>query len=304
VILQPLPVDLRDRYLAYLGVTRSIEPTSGMLVELHRAQLDRVAYTNLEIQLGRTTSIDPQESIRRIISGHGGYCFHLNGAFAALLLSVGFDVILARGAVPTAGEDGHAWGNHIIPLVRLGAEIFIVDTGIGDGIRDPLPLGEDIVTQAPFRYRLEHLGGVLWRLHHDERASIAGFDLDVTPVELSSFAAQHAFLSTSEDSYFVKNFIAQRRHADHVLTLRGCVLTRTDAHSRSRRDIHNEHEWLALVVREFGLCLADVSQQERLDLWQRVRATHEAWNQAGRPIARLQDLIRPARLGVLPPRPA
>lgn len=281
----PLPVDLRDRYLSYLGVAcepRSVEPTSAMLVKLHRAQLDRTVYTNLEIQLGRSTSIDPQESVRRILRGHGGYCFHLNGALAALLSSLGYDVFLARGAVPTRGEDGHGMGNHIVPLVRLGGETFVADTGIRDGIRDPLLLVEGVVEQTPFRYRLEHIGGAVWRLHNDERASIAGFDFDVTPVELSTFAEKHASFSTSEESYFVNNFVAHKRCADHALTMRGCVLTQTDVHTRSNRDVLDEHEWIALLETEFGLCLVDVNQQQRRNLWQRVRATHEVWDQCGR----------------------
>lgn len=287
MVLQSLPTDLRNSYLTYLGSTgepaESIEPTVSMLIKLHRAHLDRVAYTNLEIQLDHSTSIDPLESVRRILGGRGGYCFHLNLAFAALLLGIGYDVVVARAAVPTAGEDGHAWGNHVIALVRLGGESFIVDVGIRDGLRDPLLLREHTVLSAPFRYRLEHSGGVLWHLYYEERASIAGFDLDVTPVEPSSFALEHVFLSTSQDSYFVRNFIAHRRPADHVLTLRGCVLTRTDVHTRSSRDILTEREWLTLLVEEFGLSLGNLSRQERLGLWRRVQARHNAWNQVGRP---------------------
>jgi len=36
--------------------------------------------------------IDPLGSARRILGGRGGYCYHLNGAFSALLAWLGVDV--------------------------------------------------------------------------------------------------------------------------------------------------------------------------------------------------------------------
>ena len=40
---------------------------------------------NLWIWLGEKATVDPDESVRRILRGRGGYCYHLNGAFSALL---------------------------------------------------------------------------------------------------------------------------------------------------------------------------------------------------------------------------
>jgi arylamine N-acetyltransferase len=286
VTLEPLPPDLRDQYLDYLGVDRrhrTSQPAPDLLAELHRAQLARVPYENLEIQLGRATTIDPYESAKRILTGRGGYCFHLNGAFAALLASLGYDVVLTRGAVPSAGEDGRWWGNHMVLIVRFGADQWLADVGLGDGILDPLPLVDAVVEQPPFRYRLEHVNGSRWRFHHDEHASIAGFDLDVTPVDLDAYGAMHAYLSADPQSSFVQKLVVQRRLADHALTLRGCVLTRVDALGKHQRDVLKEDEWLALFDTAFGLRLDDVDAEAMRALWQRVRASHEAWERVGRP---------------------
>ncbi|MDT0348125.1 arylamine N-acetyltransferase family protein [Pseudonocardia charpentierae] len=279
VAVPPLPADLRDPYLAHLGVVHGhvgTEPTLERLVALHAAHLDRVAYTNLDVQLGRPGSIDPRQSVERILDGRGGYCFHLNGAFSALLRSLGYEVVLARAAVPAAGDGGRRWGNHVVPLVWLAGEVFVVDVGIGDGIRSPLRLAEGTSVQPPFRYRLEHRGGERWRLDHDRRAFVPGLDLDTTPVELSRFAATHTDLSTSADSYFVRYFTVQRRAADHVLTMRGRVLTRVDTSGTSCRMIHNREEWEAVLVEKFGLVLPIKSEHERSALWRRVYAPHAA----------------------------
>ena len=249
---------------------------------LHHAHLDRVPYENLEIQLGRPTSIDPVESARRIVSGRGGYCFHLNGSFGGLLASLGYDVALVRGAAPSAG-DGSAWGNHMVLRVRFPDQTLLADVGLGDGFRDPVPLAAGVLDQPPFRYLLAHVDGPRWRFDHDVRASIPGFDLDVTPVPLSTFAPVHERLSTSPESSFVQKLVVQTRRADHALTLRGCVLTRAGAHGRTSRDVVKEDEWTGVLREEFGLRLDDVAGPDLRALWERVRTSHEAWDRAGRP---------------------
>ncbi|MGH3491318.1 MAG: arylamine N-acetyltransferase family protein, partial [Actinopolymorphaceae bacterium] len=225
--LQAFDVGLRDRYLRHLGFGAGEvpgPPSAELLRRLHHAQLDRVPYENLEIQLGRPTTIDPRESANRIVTGRGGYCYHLNGSFAGLLLSLGFDVALARGAPLDPGADSPAWGAHMVLLVGIGSETWIPDVGLGDGYRDPIPLvAGEALTQGPFAYRLEQVGEPFWRFHHDPRASIAGFDFDVTPVPLGAFTSMHGYLSTSPESSFVQKLVVQRRWAEHALTLRGCV---------------------------------------------------------------------------------
>ncbi|WP_143587924.1 arylamine N-acetyltransferase family protein, partial [Streptomyces alboverticillatus] len=130
-----------DGYLTVLGVTRPAAPTAEALRALHRAQVERVAYENLDIHLGSATSIDAAESVARIMRGRGGYCFHLNGAFSALLTALGYDVTLHRAGVQSTPEDpAGATGNHLALTVRLDGERWLVDTGLADAMHEPLPL--------------------------------------------------------------------------------------------------------------------------------------------------------------------
>lgn len=119
MIVEPLDADVRSAYLNHLGVDgRTGHPSAAGLRALHHAQLDRVPYENLEIQLDRSTTIVPTESARRIVTGRGGYCFHLNGAFGSLLASLGYRVSFVRGAVPD-GSAAERWGTHMVLLVEL-----------------------------------------------------------------------------------------------------------------------------------------------------------------------------------------
>ena len=89
-------------YLARLGVDdpRSLgAPSLDTLRRLHRAHVERIAFENLDIQLGRPQGIGPAESIARILAGRGGYCFNLNNAFRELLTVLGYEVTVHRGQI-------------------------------------------------------------------------------------------------------------------------------------------------------------------------------------------------------------
>ncbi|MGW1352248.1 arylamine N-acetyltransferase family protein [Streptomyces sp. NPDC002409] len=272
-----------DGYLAALGATRPTAPTADALRALHRAQVERVAYENLDIHLGRSTGIGAAESAARIARGRGGYCFHLNGAFGALLTALGYDVTLHRAGVQTTPEaPAGASGNHLALTVRLDGERWLVDTGLGDGLHEPLPLREGSHAQGPFTYALApsvaEPGG--WRFVHDPCGSFTAMDFAPDPVELSSFAAEHVRLSTSPDSDFVRVLTAQRRDAGGVDVLRGRVLRRIRAGGTDERTIDSADEWYAVLTGLFRLDLTDVDTSARAELWHRVHTAHRAWEAA------------------------
>ncbi|WBP85371.1 arylamine N-acetyltransferase family protein [Kitasatospora cathayae] len=275
-----------DGYLAALGVARPAAPTAEALWALHRAQVERVAYENLDIHLGRPTGIGAAESVARIVRGRGGYCFHLNGALGALLTALGYDVTLHRAGVQSTPEDpAGASGNHLALTVRLDGERWLVDAGLGDGLYEPLPLREGSHTQGPFTYALAPSTAVPggWRFTHDPRGSFTGMDFAPEPVELSSFAAEHLRLSTSPESGFVRTLTAHRRDGKGVDVLRGCVLRRIEAGGTDERTVDSADDWYEVLAGVFRLDLTDVDASARAELWQRIRSAHREWETAGRP---------------------
>ena len=283
-VVRPDPRADIPGYLARLGLERPARPDVDSLFAIHEAHMTRVPYENLEIQLDRPTTVDPVESIARIVRGRGGYCFHLNGALGTLLASLGYDVTRHLGQVRGTGVDQDApelTVNHQVLTVRCEGESWLVDCGLGDAPLAPMALRAGEHPQGLFTYRLApwaaREGG--WRFVHDPAArSFPSMVFAPEPVEPEAFAAAHQHLSTSPDSSFVQAAVVarcDRRRAVEVLRSR--VFTRIDAAGRSQQVLDTPDEWYALLADVFGLDLPDVDAEARERLWRRVSASHEQW---------------------------
>jgi len=281
-------------YLRRLGVGHRAEcrPTVAELHALHRAHAERVPYECLEIWLGRPTTVDPRESVQRILRGRGGYCYHLNGAFSLLLRSLGYQVTRHVGGVqPTPEHPAGANFGHLalivsdLPSPAAPHGRWLVDLGMGDGLHEPLPLAEGKYQQGPFGYRLRpspaEPGG--WRFDHDPRGGFLGLDFRSEPAEMSAFAERHRYLSTSPQSGFVRTATVQRRDASGADVLRGLTLTRI-AETRTSTLLENDRDYFAALADIFGLTLDDVTSAEQAALWRRLTTAHDQWIN-GRPAA-------------------
>ncbi|MFF5078127.1 arylamine N-acetyltransferase [Actinoplanes sp. NPDC000266] len=269
-----------DGYLRRLGLDGRAgrSPSIEALTELHRAHAERVPYESLEIWLGRPTTVDPTESVDRIVRGRGGYCYHLNGAFSALLRALGFHVSRHVGGVqPTTGRPPGADANHLVltvsglPSAEAPDGRWLVDLGMGDGLHEPLPLVEGLHRQGPFTYGLRpseaEPGG--WRFDHDPRGGFLGMDFRAEAAEMTAFADKHQFLSTSPESGFVRTATAQRRDAGGADVLRGLTLSRV-SETVSRTALETPGDYFAALADLFGLTLDEVSAAERAVMWRRL----------------------------------
>ncbi|MBK1785884.1 arylamine N-acetyltransferase family protein [Prauserella cavernicola] len=268
-------------YLSRLGFLDPEPPSAGALRRLHIAHVECVPYETLEIQLGRVTSLDPAESARRIISGRGGYCFHLNGAFSALLQALGYQVTLHRGGTQMTAEDTPEISLNHLALTVEGLPgdpetAWFVDVGLGDGLHAPLPLRAGTYRQGPFEYGLRPSeiapGG--WSMAHDPTGSFVTMDFAPEPAAMSDFANNHEKLSTSPESGFVRTCTMQRRDKRGVDILRALTLSRVPEPGKTL--LETEREWWSAVSDLFGISPAGFSAEERARLWRTVVAQHEA----------------------------
>jgi N-hydroxyarylamine O-acetyltransferase len=270
-------------YLARIGVRDPGPPSVEGLFALHRAQVGRVAYENLDIQLGRTLSIDPASSFGRIVAGRGGYCFHLNGAFSLLLSQLGYAVRWHRGGVQGRDEPAPvgATGNHLaltvhdLPSADNPEGVWFVDAGLGDALYEPLPLRAGEHHNGSFRFTLApsevEPGG--WRFGHDPTVgSFTGMDFRSEVADVTDFQSTHEWLSSAPESGFVKLAVVQRRDATGADVLRGRLLSR--APNGQPRELASAAEWYAALGDLFGL---SVPAEDRARLWRRVTLAHGAW---------------------------
>jgi len=251
------------------------------LTRLHEAFVDQVPYETVQYQLTLGGPLEPEDAAKRIIAREtGGYCYQLNGTFALLLTELGYRVTMHRGGVQTINRAGEVDASHMVLTVRGLVEDperdWLVDVGLGDGLRQPMPLEVGEARQEPFGLRLrasDKTDG--WRMDHDPRASIVGMDFESAPATLDAFAAQHARLSTSPHSPFLRLASAFRRKPESVVVLRSVGLMETFADRIDNTLIENPADYFATLADVFHLPLPHLSTSRRNQLWRRVWSQYE-----------------------------
>jgi N-hydroxyarylamine O-acetyltransferase len=144
-------------YLARIGLKESPKISSEGLQELHAAQAFSIPFENLDILLGRTLSLAPEDLYAKLIhQRRGGYCFELNGLLCLALKSLGFTVqpLLARVLYGLPNPSAHT---HEVLIVTIEGNEWLADVGFGGpGLCLPVPIIADQVTeQYGESYRLK-----------------------------------------------------------------------------------------------------------------------------------------------------
>jgi len=284
-LANPLPAALVPQYLARLGIDDPGPVGVAGLVRLHTAHVERVAYENLDLVVGRPAPIAVEASVRRVLAGRGGYCFHLNGAFAALLAALGYRVVPRRAGIHTASmavspgvNDTHlALTVHGVPGADGLAGDWLVDVGLGDGLHAPVPLVEGRYDQGPFTYGLRGMAGADagWRFDHDPTAPFVGMDVGAGVARIADFEPRHRSFSDDADSPFRRVVTVQRRDASGVDLLTGLRRSRRDADGTRSALLDDRTDWFDCLADEFGLDLTDLGSV-RADLWRSVCSAHAA----------------------------
>ena len=212
-------------YLERIGYAGPVRPDVATLVALHRAHLQAVPYENLDVQLGRPLTIDPEAAIEKIVGrGRGGWCYEMNGVFGAALAQIGFEVTRMAGAANRELLGDIMAGNHLVLLVEIEGQPWIADVGFGDGSQDPFPLRPASMTVAGYPFRLETLDERWWRFHNHEFGGAKSFDFMVEPADPDLLAGRCEWLQYAPESHFVLNLVVQRYRGDTILQMRGRTL--------------------------------------------------------------------------------
>ncbi len=200
-----------DDYLARIEYLGPVAPTLSCLTEIHRQHLLTIPYEDLDVQLGRALNLDIQRTFEKIVvRRRGGWCYEMNGLLGWALREIGFEVTRVLGGMhrSLAGDD--AMGNHLVIRVDLDGPM-IADTGMGDGVLEPMRLEVGSGVQADRQFRLEELDDGYWRFHNHPGTSPADFDfLPARPADEGRLARTCSNLQDDGDSIFRQNLICMQ----------------------------------------------------------------------------------------------
>lgn len=208
-----LPSSLDDatvkRYLSRIGAEAPATADLTSLTSLMRAHLVAVPFENLDVFHLRPVSTALEWSIPKIVEqGRGGWCFEVNGAFGALLRSVGFDVRYLGAAVLLSGPNRTL--DHLCLEVRLD-QPYLVDVGFGDTFISPLQLNthaEQDGGNGTYQLMASPIGDTLTR--HVDGVPEASYRFKRVAHSLADFAPASEALASDSDGTFRKGPVITR----------------------------------------------------------------------------------------------
>ncbi|MGI5398984.1 arylamine N-acetyltransferase family protein [Streptomyces sp. CA-135486] len=248
-----------DAYLRRIGASRPERADAAALRDLQLRHLWTVPFENLSIHLGEDIELQEKALLAKIVdAGRGGFCYELNGAFAALLRDLGFTVtLLQAGVFDGEGRLGIPY-DHLALLVGTADSTgpWLADVGFGDHAHHPLafdergdqhdPAGTFRIVEVP---ESEH--GDL-DVHRDGKPQ---FRLERRPRVLDDFRAGAWWHRTSPASHFTRSVVCSRLSPEGRITLSGRKLVTTEHGGRQEQPLADDAAVLAAYRDHFGLLL-------------------------------------------------
>jgi N-hydroxyarylamine O-acetyltransferase len=256
-------------YLDRIKFEGRAQPDLDTLTRVHRGHVENIPYENLDVQLGRKLTRDPQAAFDKIVTRRrGGWCYEMNGLLDWALREIGFNVTRMAGGVMRAVRGDDALGNHLILRVDLGDGPYLADAGFGDGLLEPMKMTAGTSRQKFLTFALEDLGQGWLRFHADPLSGAMTFDFKMEPAKEQLLDAKCIWLQTDPSSGFVLNAVVQRHLPDAIAIMRGRTLklvgTETTVH-----DIASADAYVETLKSVFALDLP-----EARSLWPKIEARH------------------------------
>jgi N-hydroxyarylamine O-acetyltransferase len=243
-----------DRYLDRIGATRPARADAGALAELQLRHLHSVPFENLSIHLGEPIVLEEAALVDKLVGRHrGGFCYELNGAFAALLSALGYRVTLLAARVHTPDGLSPPF-DHLALRVDTGATgSWLVDVGFGSFSHHPLRLDSQADQPDPAgSFRITPTADGDLEVSADGRPQ---YRLEPHPRRLSDFEPTCWWHQTSPASHFTQSLVCSRLTGDGRVTLRDRTLIETTPSGRHERVLDDDAEVLDTYRARFGIHL-------------------------------------------------
>ncbi|MDN3297612.1 arylamine N-acetyltransferase [Streptomyces ficellus] len=252
-----LPTRRLAAYLDRIGARRPSAPTADALRDLQVRHLHTVPFENLSIHLGEDVPLDAGAILDKLLNGRrGGFCYELNGAFALLLRTLGYRVLLLEGRVYCPdGVPGIPYDHLALQVEAEDGSRWLADVGFGDHTQHPLGLDDRGDQKDP--------AGVFRIQDADSDEG----DLDVLkngrpelrlvrrPRALADFVTGAWWHRTSPASHFTRGPVCSRLTSTGRVTLRDHTLITTANGERTEYALGTDAEVLAAYRDHFGITL-------------------------------------------------
>lgn len=221
-------MDIKN-YLTRIGITEDIKNSLEGLSQLQQNHVTHVPFENLDILRGTPITLNPNLLYEKIVTRRrGGVCYELNGLFHTLLHELGFDVSMRAATVNLNGS----WfkeGTHLINIVRLNGEDYLVDVGFGGNTPSrPIPLtGQEVFAVSAYYRVRPNLGEQNeWVLEKKEDTDwIIHYKFSQKERVIGDFKSVCSFTQYSENSTFNKTPVIMRVTDQGRITLHDQSLT-------------------------------------------------------------------------------
>ncbi|MBV9927535.1 MAG: arylamine N-acetyltransferase [Acidobacteria bacterium] len=242
-------------YLERIGYRGPLAPTAETLRRLHVAHLLAVPFENLSIHAGEKVVLEDGALFEKVVARRrGGFCYELNGLFAALLGALGFRVEMLSAEVARRGGGFGPEFDHMALLVKL-EERWLADVGFGDSFVEPLRLDARAEqAQGTRAFRIEEDGERLLLLRREAGGEWEPeYRFGLEPHVFGDYAGMCHFHQTSPESHFTRAPLCSRLTEEGRLTLSGLRLITTQGGAKSERELAGDEEYAAALLEHFGI---------------------------------------------------
>lgn len=249
-------------YLQRIDYHGSLRPTAQTLRDLQLAHLLTVPFENLSIHFAEPIVLDDDALYEKIVTRRrGGFCYELNGLFAALLRELGFEVsMLSVGVANAQGVFGPDFDHMTLLVVPTEGqtERWLADVGFGDSFLEPLMLdSRQEQLQGDRAYKIveddPHL--IMMQREADDEWK-AQYRFTLQPYTYSAYADMCLFHQTSPESHFTKARICSRVTPEGRITLSEMrLITTSHGQGQQERTLSDEAEYVSVLEANFGIVL-------------------------------------------------
>jgi N-hydroxyarylamine O-acetyltransferase len=246
-----------NAYLRRINYDCPLTANAETLRLLQVAHLRAVPFENLSIHSSEPIVLTDDALFQKIVSRRrGGFCYELNGSFAALLRALGFDVAMLSAQVANAAADFGPDFDHMTLMVTL-ADRWLVDVGFGDSFLEPLLLDEEseqlqghrgyrIVRAGEHRMLTQRSNGGEWKPQ---------YRFTLKPYQYPDYAEMCRYHQTSEQSHFTRSRICSRATPDGRISLSDLRFIESAGGRRQERLLTNEEEYATILRDHFGIVM-------------------------------------------------